>query len=332
MKSSNFLFFILLIILASCQKDEPQDKNDLEGMFEQVWADFDQTYSYFELKDVDWDSMYTAMRPNVVNGRTTSNEFAETLGKMTIALKDLHVVLFVGSRVYNYQNRDQFEANSPSNARNYLSSTSINTNTVLYGTVENSNIAYLRVKTLNKNEDFEPLETVLSDLPSKDGLILDLRDNGGGSDGIARAFVNRLTTEERTHELYRFRNGSGHNDFGDWNEAKITPDNPIDFDKPIVVLTNRGVVSSAEAFVTMMKTLPNTTLVGDTTRGATGNPKEFVLPNGWKYRISSWQAVTPDYVLIENRGIAPDVVVFNTEETMNEGRDLILEKAIDILP
>jgi carboxyl-terminal processing protease len=190
---------------------------------------------------------------------------------------------------------------------------------------------YVRIKNLSGNGDFQPLQSVLSELSQKDGIILDLRDNGGGNDGIARGFVNKITEIERTYELVRFRNGPGRNDFGDWIEAKITPDDPITFEKPIIVLINRGVVSSAESFVAMIKTLPNAILLGDTTRGSTGNPKEFILSNGWKYHISSWQSVTPDFEFIEDQGIAPDVVINNTEESVEEGRDLILEKAIELL-
>lgn len=323
---------VLFILLVACKGNEPVDPtNDLEGYFEQVWSDFDETYSYFELKGIDWDSVYTVNRPKVVNGQTTSNELADIIGEMVVSLKDLHLYFKAGNNVYRFQNRDQFASNSPTNAPNYLSSTTFNTNTVQYGDIQNSNIAYLQIKTLNKNSDFSPLETVLSELPGKDGLILDLRDNGGGSDGIARNFVNRLTLEEKTHEFYRFRNGPGRNDFGSWKEAKIKPDNPIDFDKPIVVLTNRGVVSSTESFVTMMRVLPNTTFIGDTTRGSTGNPKLFTLSNGWEYNISRWQAVTPEFEYIEDRGIAPDIAINNTDETMSEGRDLILEKAIELM-
>lgn len=111
----------------------------------------------------------------------------------------------------------------------------------------------------------------------------------------------------------------------------MTPYNPVDFNKPITVLTNRYVVSSGEGFVTMMMVLPNTTLIGDTTRGATANPKEFSLPNGWKYWVSSWQGTTSTHQLIEDQGIAPDISVTNTEESMEEGKDLILEKAINMI-
>lgn len=312
-------------------KDDPQLSNiDAEGMFEQVWSDFDQTYSYFELKGIDWDSVYSVYRPRVNNGETTSAELESILPEMTLLLRDLHVRFEAGPRNYRYQGGD-FSSNSPDNAVNYLSQVSINTNTLVVGEVSNSNILYVRIKNLSNSGDFAPLETVLAELPEKDGIVLDLRNNGGGNDGIARAFVNKITQEERVYQMVRFRNGPGRNDFGDWIENKVTPTNPIDFEKPIIVLTNRRVVSSAESFVSMMQTLPNTVIVGDTTRGSTGNPQEFSLENGWDYWISRWQVVTPDNKYVEDQGIAPDIVVFNTEESMNNGSDLILERAIELI-
>lgn len=330
MNSKQFIW-IFLIALVGCKDDQTGAVNGLEGHFEKVWNDFNQTYSYFELKGIDWDSVYNKNRSKVINGQTTSSELADILGEMTLALRDIHVRFTAGTTMYQFQNRDQFASNAPSNAPNYLSSISFDTNTLLFGDIRNLSIAYLRVKNLSSRGDFQPLASVPSEISDKAGLILDLRDNEGGSDAIARSFVNKITGTERIHELVRFRNGPGRNDFGDWIEAKITPDDPIVFENPIVVLINRGVASSAESFVTMMMTLPNTTLVGDTTRGSTGNPKEFTLSNGWRYRVSSWQAVTPEFEFIEDHGIAPDIAINNTAESMNEGRDLILEKAIELL-
>jgi C-terminal processing protease CtpA/Prc len=47
--------------------------------------------------------------------------------------------------------------------------------------------------------------------------------------------------------------------------------------------------------------------------------------------LSVRASVTPDFEFIEDQGIAPDVVINNTEESVEEGRDLILEKAIELL-
>tara|TARA_R110001583_G_scaffold63217_2_gene185279 strand:- start:4217 stop:5233 length:1017 start_codon:yes stop_codon:yes gene_type:complete len=324
------LIAFLLISIISCQKDEPNTELELESYFEQFWNDFDKTYSYFSLKQVDWDSVYQANKRRI-NSETTSSEFETILTDIILSLKDIHVRLITNTKTHKYSNNDLFDRNSPANAYTYLSSVRVNSETLTIGDIKNTNIAYVRVKNLNPAGNFDPLNLVLDDLPSKDGFILDLRDNYGGNDGIAKKFVNRLTHKNVIHGYVRVRNGSNRDDFGEWQARRLTPYNPVDFNKPITVLTNRFVVSSGEGFVTMMMVLPNTTLIGDTTRGATANPKEFTLPNGWKYWVSSWQATTSTYQLIEDQGIAPNISLTNTVESMEQGKDLILEKAIDVI-
>lgn len=327
---SKTLVFLLFIVLSACRSDDAKPTFEAEEYFEKVWNDFDKTYSYFELKKVDWDSVYRANRDKIDN-KTSLAELEHIIGRMTMSLKDIHVNFIAGDRSYHYSNKDLFPGNSPENNVNYLSSTETNSKTLLIGKIKNRNIQYAWVKNLRSTGDFDPLFAMLDNLDGSDGLILDLRDNYGGNDGIARDFVNRLTKIERVHEYIRYRNGPGHNDFEAWRARKLYPQNPVDFNRSIVVLTNRNVVSSGEGFVSMLMVLPNVIIVGDTTRGATANPKEYTLSNGWKYRVSSWQAVTADYEFIEDRGIAPNVVVYNSESSIAEGKDLILEKAIEIV-
>ncbi len=322
---------ILLTIIAGCKDDESQiNPQDYEGMFEKLWSDYDQIYSYFEIKEIDWDSVYDANRNKVQNGVTTLTELEEIFEEMTLALRDLHVSFSTRNTVYRYQG-ENYPHNSPQNAINYLSTVSVNTNTLIVGDIEEFNVAYIRIKNLSNSGDFSPLPSVLSELTNKSGMVIDLRDNGGGNDAIARGFVNKLTETESVYELVRFRNGPERNEFGSWIEAKITPDDPVGYDNPVIVLTNRGVVSSAESFVNMLKALPNTLVVGDTTRGSSGNPQEFLLPNGWSYYVSSWQVVTPEFDWIEDHGIVPDHVIANTQDAFDQGKDLILEKALDLL-
>ena len=95
-----------------------------------------------------------------------------------------------------------------------------------------------------------------------------------------------------------------------------------------MVLTNRYVVSSAEGFTLMLRALPNVTILGDTTAGSTGNPGLFEMPNGWELLVSRWQVTDPEGKFIEDQGIAPDEVVWITEEDRDAGRDTILEAAI----
>ena len=324
-----FLSLFVLFFASSCGSDPVQPiVIDVEAMFEQMWNDFDRNYSYFDTKNVDWDSVYQANRPQIINGETSLAELAEIMGQMTLSLRDLHVRFQANGITYQFDNRDQFEANSPANAVNYLSVVGFENASLLFGDIADQEISYLHFKNLSSDGVFDPLLTLLATAGNKAGLILDLRDNSGGNDAIASGFVSRLIQQEYLYEFVRFRDGPESDDFGEWIERRIVPDNPISFDNPIMVLINRGTVSSAESFTAMMSTLPNVTLIGDITRGSTGNPGLFTLSNGWSYRISRWQAATPDFMLIEDLGIAPDIAITNTQESVSDGRDLILEEAI----
>ena len=332
-----FLFIVVILFtIISCDKDDTNeilqpDKNDYEKVFEEMWESFDRNYPYFELKRMDWDSVYSSTRPQITNGLTTSTELEDIFKNIVLSFKDLHTSFTSSSRTYYYSNRHLFQLNSPENAENYLDSIYSSTDNVILAKINDPNIIYLRIKNLRSDGNFSPFEEFLSKINNREGIIFDLRNNGGGSESKVWGLMNRLTEIERIFSYTRFRNGHRHNDFEAWRERKLTPTNPIPINAPILVLINRGVVSSGEGLTSMLKSLPNTILVGDTTRGSTANPKDFYFSNGWKCRISRWQNALPDLTLIEDNGIAPDIIVYNTKESINEGKDLMLEKAIDLI-
>lgn len=324
------LFISILFLFASCEKNSSETEN-LEHYFNQVWEDFDETYSYFELKDVDWDQVKSKYEDQVINEETDSDQLKDVIVSMIQELKDYHVRLIINDQVYRYSEKPAYNRNSPENASNYLSVIHTDNNSISYGEIKNSNIAYLRFKNLKSGGDYSILEKFFEELTTKDGFILDLRDNYGGDEKIARNFGSKLISDELVYGYIRYRSGANRNEFGNWLERKIDPNTTIGYSKSIMVLVNRGVISSGESFTAIMRELPNAKLIGDTTLGSTANPKEFSLPNGWKYYISSWQAVLTNYQMIEDKGIAPDIIVTNSEQSMQEGKDLILEKAIELL-
>jgi C-terminal processing protease CtpA/Prc len=89
-------------------------------------------------------------------------------------------------------------------------------------------------------------------------------------------------------------------------------------------------MSSNESFILMMSSLQNVTTIGDTTRGSSGNPQEYSLEDGTKYKISSWVAYKADQTILEDVGIFPDIVIDPSQSIIN-GRDMVLERAIEIL-
>lgn len=127
------------------------------------------------------------------------------------------------------------------------------------------------------------------------------------------------------------RDGSRHSDFGFIWKKYVEPAGDKQFTKPIIVLTDRKVVSSGEYFVMAMKQFPYVRTVGDTTFGALGSPIRKKLPNGWEYRIPTGKWCSADNILYEDIGVPPDIhVAVSPSDSLME-RDPVIEMAIQLL-
>jgi carboxyl-terminal processing protease len=91
-----------------------------------------------------------------------------------------------------------------------------------------------------------------------------------------------------------------------------------------------GNMSSCEAFLMMMKRVPDCTLVGSKSYGSSGNPKPHGLSNGVTVYLPSWKSMLPDGTEFEGKGIEPDVHVETTPDDFRE-KDPVLEAALEIL-
>ena len=84
------------------------------------------------------------------------------------------------------------------------------------------------------------------------------------------------------------------------------------YDGNVYVLSGPRVMSSNEAFIMMMKHIPNAKIVGMKTYGSSGNPKPYKLSNNITIYLPSWQTYTLDNKLIEGYGIEPDIEIINS--------------------
>jgi C-terminal processing protease CtpA/Prc len=100
----------------------------------------------------------------------------------------------------------------------------------------------------------------------------------------------------------------------------------------VLLLIGRRCASSNESFIAAMRQLPNVTLVGDRTAGSSGNPGTFPLANGWTYSVSRWIEYTVDGQVIEDVGLSPGVFVTATAADFAQGRDPVLEWALNARP
>jgi carboxyl-terminal processing protease len=97
------------------------------------------------------------------------------------------------------------------------------------------------------------------------------------------------------------------------------------------VLTDRRTPSAAERAVMALRTLPQVTVMGDTTNGSLSTKIPRELANGWYYSLTPQQVEMFDGRSYEGRGLAPDVVVRNDPLEVRAGSDRLLEAAIERL-
>ncbi len=89
-------------------------------------------------------------------------------------------------------------------------------------------------------------------------------------------------------------------------------------------------MSSAEAFLLMMKQGEDVTVIGSRSYGSSGNPKPHTLQNDVEVFIPSWKAMRVDGTCFEGRGIEQDIEVKAKSSAFKKG-DPVIERALEYL-
>ncbi len=188
--------------------------------------------------------------------------------------------------------------------------------------------AVAAIRGLPPGEDalYEQLIDAMKGMSDAPGFIVDLRSNGGGVEPRAAQIAGLFADMRYLYARSKRRSGPAADDFRESPGRHIEPATSKPFTGPVVCLIGPGCVSSGEGFALMMKAMDHVTLVGQPTRGASGNPHPVTLSNGVKVWFSRWVSMEPDGTPLEGRGIQPDVTV----EHKGEG-DPTFDKAVEIL-
>ena len=100
---------------------------------------------------------------------------------------------------------------------------------------------------------------------------------------------------------------------------------------PIVIIVNATTLSQAEYTTMAFQSSPNVTVIGSMTAGADGNVSQISLPGGILTAISGLGVYYPDGTETQRKGVKIDMVMHPTIKGIKEGRDEILEKAIEMI-
>lgn len=328
-KTGLLLSILSLLLLSSCHKVEVFE-DDPYGNFDALWTILDERYCFFEYKDIDWSQVGMKYRKKLTE-RMTSEELFGVCGDMLMELKDGHVNLVSAhntSRYWDWLN------NSPENYQErlideyYLNFDYRYTSGIKYK-ILSQNVGYMYYGSFSSAIGEGNLDQILAYLATSTGLIIDVRSNGGGSLSNVETLVSRFINQETLVGYISHKTGPGHQDFSELYPIKYKPSTRIRYQKPVVILANRGTYSAANNFVSVMKALPNVVVMGDITGGGSGLPFSSELPNGWSIRFSA----SPIYDVNREHtefGVAPtDGFKMDMDfDQATQGHDTILDRAI----
>lgn len=330
------LLSLLFFITSACENLilEAEPENEPLEVFDYLWTQCNEKYAFFEYKGIDWDAVYDEYRPQIKPGMGQIELF-NVLFAMLNELRDGHVNLFSPFNVSRYN----IDLLGPENIdfrllrENYLGEDYFITGPFQHDFVSGDRVGYVRYASFGRSFTELDLDYVLLRYQETDGLIIDIRQNGGGSLSNSLRILNRFALEKTLVWNSYLKIGPGPDDFSDPQPAYLEPvdaDKRLTYDKEVVVLVDRGTYSAASFFTLGARALPKFTIIGDNTGGGLGMPNGGQLPNGWTYRFSISQTLTPDGENFED-GIPPDERVLLSPVNRLQGKDPVLERAIERL-
>ena len=315
--------------LANVQKKKFQNQKSLT----QLRSAVEKKYSHRDLQGVDWDARFAEFEPRLVDTKT-SRQFASLSGQLLEVARDVHVWI----RVATLLNTDgetfaSFRRHVRPNVDYNLLKQTVpqfqSVNRVVATGRFPEGPAYLMIRSWSQQaaRDIEAAAKWIDGLSADDTLILDIRFNSGGSEGLAKKISGRFVERSVVYAGHLNRDTSSPSGFSEINKRTLKPIRP-GFRGRTVVLMGPANMSSCEAFLLMMKQAPKCTLMGEKSYGSSGNPKPVRLANGVTVFLPSWVALTPDGEPFEGKGISPDVHVAFPDESED---DPLINAALELL-
>lgn len=310
---------------------EASPENTADAFFDH----FERHYAFFDRRPPGFADRAARVRA-LINPHMNESQLWEALASFMEGLSDSHTKL-IGSvggerrRVQDGQGVTLPQIRETigesvwlsaliGHAQNALGDTAhhVGRDRILWGVIDGS-VGYLQVFVMGgftDRDDFASadwaaaemaalnaeLDAAFTAFAELDAVIVDLSNNRGGWDAVAKALPGRFTDSPFTGFTTVSR-GSGLAPY----PHVIQPATGPRFTGPVYLLTSNVTVSGGELATLAFRQLPNVIHAGETTRGAFSTPLPKPLPNGWLLELSNEIFASPDGMVFEETGIAPQM-------------------------
>lgn len=207
-------------------------------------------------------------------------------------------------------------------------------NPIKNGILGAGRIGYIDVSALKTGD----LEKLMKDYQDTDGMIVDLRHYP--STVITYLLGEYIVPEQKVFSYVGMPNQALPGAF--WNQEMTVGRgvikeqmNDIRVFKPyrgkVVILMDEESQSQSEFAIMALRQAPNATVVGSPSVGADGNVVKVSLPGKVIFGMSSLGIYTPEGGQTQRCGLKPDIECYPTLEGIRDGRDELIEKAIEVI-
>jgi carboxyl-terminal processing protease len=199
-------------------------------------------------------------------------------------------------------------------------------------------IAYVALRSFGSQEVVKEFAAAFAEIQKSNSLILDVRENGGGSSNIGYDILGYLTDKPFLSSQWSTREYRP--SFRAWGRVEqsyqgepspILPHGANAYTKAVVVLTSAETYSAAEDFLVAFDSMKRGTIIGEPTGGSTGQPLVFALPGGGYARVCSKHDRYPDGREFVGVGVQPNILVHPTVADFRAGNDTVLSAALNFL-
>ena len=332
------IYTILLLFaftIISCS-DDIVVKNTQRNVFHSFWQIMNNQYVFFEEKRLNWDSIYNAYDSKITD-QTPDSVLVASLQNIINYVGDQHVSVYIPQKkliCFNDTSYFNYIGSIESNQR--YGKANLKMNSIIEFAQLPNDLLYFRIRTFafdNEKVVLDWIKSTIQNYKYGNGVVLDVRNNGGGSEflSFSALFYNGL------RELYRikYRVSGDRTQFTDLITKSYKGSGLISQNTPIAMITNGRTYSMGNLFAFIMKTLPNCTTFGQKSGGGGGMVFNYYLPNNWILQVTNSKAYSLNGELMEY-GLQPDIEVIPTKEFWENtypvtGEDPQLEAALQFL-
>jgi len=183
-------------------------------------------------------------------------------------------------------------------------------------------IGYIHFTNFYRDLDGK-LRKAVKSMKKAPGIILDLRGNGGGGDDVALKLAGLLFAKKTLLAISKTRQGE--------RRSYIAEPDDDPYLGPVVILVDEDSYSQAEQISASLQDVGRAVVIGKRTPGKDLDGMLKELPTGAALLYPVGQPRTPKGIVVEGRGVIPDIEVSLTRQDLLKGKDSQLEAAINYI-